>query len=323
MADFYVCADGGSESEVEPVAKAIESTGATVERGSEHSNHEAIRNSGKVKPPTKLVFIVNGGQAGQTYGSFAQDFQEGMCFTIFAFDNYRTHYDTTTESALKDKPLVSEWDSGSFATDGIAKDIQGHTTCSYQNKYPNIFAFISDETSAESMGKRIAQGDYTCGHGDSSAKSTTEEEEEDWGDRDNFTPHKGKIMEIRPYKEIASVSFDKAYDSPTGTGNIDILYSSRDYRFIYKGVAMKLKLRRTCDPEWSATGLEEPDYEEHEKFFKEHIPTEELLKELGLPNYRKRSTLTATNSTTSDSESSDEESGDSSSSQSSSSGSST
>ena len=57
MADFYVCADGGSESEVEPVAKAIESAGATVERGSEHSNHEAIRNSGKVKPPTKLVFI--------------------------------------------------------------------------------------------------------------------------------------------------------------------------------------------------------------------------------------------------------------------------
>lgn len=314
MADFYVTADGGSFSEVEKVAKAIEQAGCTVETGEKGPNAESLRNNGTVKPPTKLVFICNGGQAGQTYGSFALDYSDGMAFTIFAFDNYRTHFDTTTESALKEKPLVSEWDSGSFATDEIAKDIKGHTTCSYQKKYPNVFAFIADETSAESLGKRIAQGDYTCGHGDSSAKSTTEDEEEDWGDRDNFTPHKGKIMEIRPYKEIASVSFDKSYDSPTGTGNIDILYSSKDYRYIYKGVAMKLKLRRTCDPEWSATGLEEPDYEEHEKFFKEHIPTEELLKELGLPNYRKRDTLTSTTTESTDSEETNSENGDSSSS---------
>ena len=95
-------------------------------------------------------------------------------------------------------------------------------------------------------------------------------------------------MEIRPYKEISSVSFDKSYDSPTGTGKVELVYSAKDYKFLYKGVAMKLKLRRSCDAQWSATGLEEPDYDENEKFIKEHIPTNELLKELGLPNYRKQ-----------------------------------
>lgn len=308
MVDFYVTADGGSEGEVSKVAKALEQEGCSVQTGVTGSNAESLRNNGTVKPPTKLVFICNGGQAGQTYGSFALDYQDGMAFTIFAFDNYRTHYDTTTEDALKNKPLVSEWDSGSFATDEIAQDIKGHTTCSYQNKYSNVFAFVTDETSAEGLAKKIARGQYTCGKGDSSAKGNTDEdEEEDWGDRDNFTPHKGKIMEIRPYKEIGSVSFDKSYDSPTGTGNVEILYSSKDYRFIYKGVAMKMKLRRSCDSEWSATGLEEPDYEEYEKFFKEHIPTDELLKELGLPNYRKRDTLTATSTETTSSEETDDE----------------
>ena len=86
MADFYVTADGGSFSEIEPVAKAIEGEGFTVETGAKGPNAEELRNSGTVKPPTKLVFICNGGLAGQTYGSFALDFQEGMCFTIFAFD---------------------------------------------------------------------------------------------------------------------------------------------------------------------------------------------------------------------------------------------
>ena len=70
MADFYVTADGGSEGEVSPVAKAIEAEGFTVETGVTGPDAEALRNNGTVKPPTKLVFIVNGGQAGQTYGSF-------------------------------------------------------------------------------------------------------------------------------------------------------------------------------------------------------------------------------------------------------------
>ena len=167
MADFYVTADNGTSlSAIEPVAKAIEAEGFTVETGETGPNAEHLRNEGIVKPPTKLVFICNGGQAGQTYGSFALGFSEGMCFTIFAFDNFNTHFSTTTEDATRNKPLVSEHDSGSFATDEIAQDIQGHTSCSYQQKYPQVFAFIADETSAENLGKRIAQGDYTCGEGD-------------------------------------------------------------------------------------------------------------------------------------------------------------
>ena len=167
MADFYVTADGGSESEVQPVAKAIEAEGFTVETGVTGPNAEALRNNGTVKPPTKLVFICNGGIAGQTYGSFALDYSDGMCFTIIAFDNYRTHFDTTTEKGLKEMELVSEHDSGGFATSEIAQDIKGHTTCSYQQKYPQVFAFVTDETSAENLGKKIAHGEYTCGEGDS------------------------------------------------------------------------------------------------------------------------------------------------------------
>lgn len=315
MADFYVTADGGSYSEIEPVARAIKAEGFSVETGSRGPDAEALRNNGTVKPPTKLVFICNGGLAGQTYGSFALDYSDGMCFTIFAFDNYRTHFSTTTEDALKNKKLVSEWDSGSFATDAIAKDIEGHTTCSYQQKYPNVFAFVTSEKSAEDLGKKIANGNYTCGKGDGSSKKGEEEDdEEEWDDKDNFTPHKGKIMETRPYKEIASVNFDKSYDSPTGTGNVEILYSSKDYRYVYKGVGMKLKLRRTCDDEWSATGLEEPNYEEKEKFFKEHIPTPELLEELGLPDYRKMQKHPNGSASSSSSSSSDSESSNSSSS---------
>lgn len=140
---------------------------------------------------------------------------------------------------------------------------------------------------------------------DSSSDKGNDDEDEEWDDKDNFTPHKGKIMEIKPYKEISSVSFDKSYDSPTGTGKVELVYSSKDYRFIYKGVAMKLKLRRSCDAQWSATGLEEPDYDENEKFIKEHIPTKEFLKELGLPDFRKQGILINTIKDSSDTGSAD------------------
>lgn len=163
MVDFLVTSDNGSGDSIEPVAKAIEAEGFTVETSPHSPNAEALRNNGKIKAPGKLVFICNGGQAGQTYASFAMNYQEGMAFTIFAFDNYATHFSTTTEEATRTMPLVSEHDSGSFATDAAAKDIEGHTTCSYQEKYPNVFAFIADETSPESLGKRIAHEDYTCG----------------------------------------------------------------------------------------------------------------------------------------------------------------
>lgn len=312
--DFYVAPDGGSEGEVKKVVEAIKKEGYSVEYQTTRADGEYLRNQGIVKPPTKLVYIVNGGQAGQTYGSFALDYSEGMCFTIFAFDNYRTGFKETSVQGLKELKLVSEWDSGSFATNKIAEDIKGHTTCSYQSKYPHVFAFVTDETSAENLGKKIAHGQYTCGEGDATQPNnnndTATEDEEEWDDKDNFTPHKGKIMEIKPYKEISSISFDKSYDSPTGTGTVEIRYKPKDYYFIYKGVAMKLKLRRSCDAQWNATGLEEPNYDENEKFFKEHIPTDELLEELGLPNYRKQKPMGVSSSDDSSSDTSGDSTSD-------------
>lgn len=206
---------------------------------------------------------------------------------------------------------VTSWGTEEgFKTKGVHKDPDGSYSHRYYDEcngmtYPQLNQKFQGKCVAvpgetpEKLGQNIVsalQGASFAGGGNQNNNTGNDsEEEEDWGDRDNFTPHKGKIMEIKPYKEISSISFDKSYDSPTGTGNVEILYSTKDYRFIYKGVAMKLKLRRSCDAEWSATGVEEPNYDENEKFFKEHIPTDELLKELGLPNYRKQSPVGTSN----------------------------
>ena len=209
--------------------------------------------------------------------------------------------------------IKSENDMG---TKGVPKDHHGDCTNKYCDKwagktYNQINEIIKDkgkclfastpEGAVDVILKAIS-GVST----NSSSDDGKQDEDEEWDDKDNFTPHKGSIMEIRPYKEIASVSFEKSYDSPSGTGNIELLYASKDYKYIYKGVAMKLKLRRSSDEEWSATGVEEPNYNENEKFFKEHIPTNELLKELGLPNFRKQKILmnTSTDDESSDSTSS-------------------
>lgn len=186
-----------------------------------------------------------------------------------------------------------------FNTKGVNKDPDG----SYSGKYYDAWAgktYVEINDLAKDKCKCVFASNAEEGvdallnaisgiSPDNSSNDNNEnDDDEDWDDKDNFTPHKGRIMEIRPYKEISSVSFDKSYDSPTGTGKVELVYSAKDYKFLYKGVAMKLKLRRSCDAQWSATGLEEPDYDENEKFIKEHIPTNELLKELGLPNYRKQ-----------------------------------
>ena len=183
-----------------------------------------------------------------------------------------------------------------FQKNKVPPDHDGcaHPKCGeYGNKYtyPQLNEMYKGKcvavpgTTFEELGKNVVaalQGKYTA-----SPAQSSDDEEEEWDDKDNFTPHKGALMEIVPYRAISSVSYDKSYDSPTGTGTVNILYHSKDYKYLYKGVMMKMKLRRSCDNEWSPTGLEEPDYDEDEKFFKEHIPTDELLKELGIPNYRR------------------------------------
>ena len=209
---------------------------------------------------------------------------------------------------------VTGWSNEDFKTKPVPKDHDGNYThprydeCAGKT-YPQLNELFKGHCVAvpgennEDLAKHIVEALNGTYVGADSNDNQQEDEEEEWDDKDNFTPHKGKIMEIKPYKEISSISFDKSYDSPTGTGNVEIRFRSKDYRFLYKGVAMKLKLRRSCDKEFSATGLEEPDYDEDEKFFKEHIPTNELLEELGLPNYRKQQKTNPTGtSSTSDTE---------------------
>lgn len=207
---------------------------------------------------------------------------------------------------------VTGWSNEEWKTKPVPQDHDGNYShprydeCAGKS-YPQLNELFKGKCVAvpgennDDLAKNVVEalnGTYVGSDSSNQDNNQQEDEEEEWDDKDNFTPHKGKIMEIKPYKEISSISFDKSYDSPTGTGNVEILFKSKDYRFLYKGVAMKLKLRRSCDKEWSATGLEEPNYSEDEKFFKEHIPTNELLEELGLPNYRKQQ-RTATSSASS------------------------
>lgn len=325
MTHFYLCADtddGTEKQDLAIIQKQLESAGHQTTMGSVGPNAESVRNNNRNYDT--IVFMCNGGIAGATYWSFCVDYQEGMPFTIILFRHWKhPNNKTMTVDALRNQELVIEWDAGQFLTGSsrakAEADIKGHTCCSYQKKYSNIIAFHSAD-SPEQAGKDIASNNLTCGSGGSMASNDTPTEDdggddEDAEDKDNFTPHKGHIMEIKPYKQISSVSFDKSYDSPTGSGTVEMIYNSADKNFIYKGVAMKLKLRRDCDQEWSATGLEEPGYEEHEKFFKEHIPTEELLEELGLKGLRDMkpsgtSPTTSTDGSTSPSSSSSSSSDD-------------
>ena len=126
-------------------------------------------------------------------------------------------------------------------------------------------------------------------------KEEEKQKEEDEEDVEEWTPHKGKIMQIVPYKYINNLSWDKNYTDPTGTGNVTLPYSSakddsenyngycfspNDLKYIYQGVSCKLKLRRSCDDEFEATGIEETGLSDDEIFEREHVPTEEQREEI-------------------------------------------
>ena len=293
--------NGEDQKYQDGVAKVLEQGGCTVEklpRGPNYFASYSYGQGGKDPKGKKGVFLI---AAGLT--SIVDLYYGGTSFDYAVF-GIRQHINgIDSQKDMETKPISPDRHGDCLPVEDCNK-LAGKT-------YKEINEITKDKCVAvtggtpEELGKNILSA-LNGGTGTSS-NGEEEEEEEDWGDRDNFTPHKGKIMEIKPYKEISSVSFDKSYDSPTGTGTIKTLYSSRDYRFIYKGVAMKLKLRRTCDKEWSATGLEEPNYDENEKFFKEHIPTPELLKELGIPDYRKMQRKASGTSTTTDTETEDSE----------------
>ena len=111
-----------------------------------------------------------------------------------------------------------------------------------------------------------------------------EKEKEDSESEEEFHPHKGKIMSIKAYTQINSISWDKSYDNPTGTSKTKIAYDKTDNeennKFIYKGASCKVKIRRSNEPQFSATGIEEYGLSEEEIRQREHYPTKEQLEEI-------------------------------------------
>ena len=84
--------------------------------------------------------------------------------------------------------------------------------------------------------------------------------------------------------QINSVSWDKSYDSPTGTSKTKVAYSKEEndenYKFIYKGVSCKVKIRRSNEPQFTATLIEETGLSEDEIKQVEHHPTKEQQEEI-------------------------------------------
>ena len=117
-------------------------------------------------------------------------------------------------------------------------------------------------------------------------KEEEEQQKEDEEEEEEFHPHKGKIMGIKPYTQISEVSWHKSYDNPTGTGKAELHYSTEDkeefIKYVYKGVSCKLKLRRSNEKQFTATGLEEIDLTEEEIVEREHYPTKEQLEEISV-----------------------------------------
>ena len=117
-------------------------------------------------------------------------------------------------------------------------------------------------------------------------KQQEEQEKEDEEEEEEFHTHKGKIMGIKPYTQISSVSWDKSYDNPTASGKVELHYDSetkQDFiKYVYKGVSCKVKLRRSNEKQFTPTGIEEIDLSEEEITQREHYPTKEQLEEIGV-----------------------------------------
>lgn len=290
MADIILGCDSHSASYDEEtkktIAKILENAGHTVEILNTGPNYtqtamQKTSNKGKI-----AIYLVNGADIA-TYKDFAVGIQQGYYHVTHAYFGLQGYIngDTCSCEGAKTVKLGKAWDDN-YSSDSFRADVVGKTTAEICEMYPEIDYACG--SSREELGNHLVS--VISGESPNQSKNTDSgDDEEEGDDKDNFTPHKGQIMQIKPYKEFSSISFDKSYDSPTGTGSVEVLFKSKDYRFIYKGVAMKLKLRRTCDAQWQHTWIDNKKYlkyDENEIFFKEHIPTNELLKELGLPNYR-------------------------------------
>lgn len=138
-----------------------------------------------------------------------------------------------------------------------------------------------DTSSGDASGGNTNEGNSEDSGGNNPNSSSerirdaNEEEEEEV----EFHPHKGKILGIKPFTQISSLSWDKSYDNPTGTSSVKLHYDRWDWenikRFIYKGVSCKAKIRRSNDAKFKATEIEEIGLNENDIRIAEHYPTKE------------------------------------------------
>ena len=114
-------------------------------------------------------------------------------------------------------------------------------------------------------------------------KEQEEKKKEDEEKEEEFHPHRGKILGIKPYTQINSVSWDKSYDNPTGTSKTKIAYDKQELKdivkFVYKGASCKVKIRRSNEPQFTPTLIEETGLNEDEIHQVEHYPTKEQQEE--------------------------------------------
>ena len=110
-----------------------------------------------------------------------------------------------------------------------------------------------------------------------------EKKKEDEEKEEEFHPHKGKILGIKPYTHIGSLSWDKSYDNPTGTSKVTLHYDKQErdemVKFVYKGASCKTKIRRSNEPQFKTTTIEEYGLSEDEIHQVEHYPTKEQQEE--------------------------------------------
>ena len=117
-------------------------------------------------------------------------------------------------------------------------------------------------------------------------KQKEEEEKESSEKEEEFHPHKGKIMGIKQYTQISSLNWDKSYDNPTTNSKLTLHYSRGDKeninKFVYKGASCKAKIRRSNEPQFTPTSIEETGLSEEEIREREHYPTKEQLEAIGV-----------------------------------------
>ena len=143
------------------------------------------------------------------------------------------------------------------------------------------------EESQDTSSQQNPQNDSQDSEESEEEKKKQEQDEkkaEDEEKEEEFHPHKGKILGIKPYTQIGTLSWDKSYDNPTGTSKVTLHYDKNErdelVKFVYKGASCKAKVRRSNEPKFTVTPIEEYGLSEDEIHQVEHYPTKEQQVEI-------------------------------------------